>query len=329
MNSAPRAWILNLDAEHELEAPRGYQPTQHLRAIVARERVRLLDALVAPHDVVLTEDDLATHSPAAAKARGLTGIAWCPTPRALAQLTRAGARPLITPNLDVLRAVNARPFAAEVRAPLARGSFEKHVVTTLDETLARLSLPASDGWLVRRTFGAAGRGRRRIAAGKPSTAERAWIEASLRRGALVVEPWVIVTREYTRSGWVHTNGDVTISAPCFQETTAHGSWSRTERAAAADVQRDDDPRLEEAVSLAGSALARAGYFGPFGIDAYRHRALDGTSGSVLNPLSEINARFTMDWHTAMCADPTSGAARARLDELVERSHLADRALGTT
>ncbi len=311
---ASRAWVLNLDAEHELAAHKSYAPTANLRAIVARERVRLIGSLVAPHDVVLTEDDLARGGAYDRRAEGLPGSAWCPTPRALAQLAAAGARTAASPGLDVLRRVNARPFAALVRAPLARASFEKHVVATLEEVRARLALPASDGWLVRRTYGAAGRGRRRIAAGRPSVAEIAWLEASLRTGPLVVEPWVRVTREFTRSAWVHRGGDVVISPPCFQATTPHGSWTRTERAERGAVSREDDARLEEAVAVAGAALARAGYFGPFGIDAYRHREADGT-GTVLNPLSEINARFTMDWATAMSAAPESGEALLRLEAL--------------
>jgi hypothetical protein len=310
MGDEPRVWVLNLDAEHELEAARNYAPTLHMRAIVERERRRLFGTLVAPHDIVLNEDDAAPES-----ARGLPGIAWCPTPRALARLRAAGARPIEAPSVAVLRAVNARPFAALVREPLQRESFVKHAVATRDEVLAQLAWPTADGWLVRRTFGAAGRGRRRIAAGKPSPAEVAWIDASLRRGPLVIEPGVRVTREYTRSAWVHRNGEVSISPPCFQLTTEHGAWTSTERAAAGEVSREDDARLEEAVAAAGAALATAGYFGPFGIDAYRHRALDGSARTVLNPMSEINARFTMDWSTAMAADPRSGDALARLDAL--------------
>ncbi len=218
----------------------------------------------------------------------------------------------------MLRTVNARPFAAAVRGELAGASFEKHVVSTPDEVLARLALDAPLGWLVRRTFGAAGRGRRRIAAGRPSPAERDWIEASLRLGALVIEPWVEVTREYTRSAWLGTDGRVTISAPCFQATNEHGAWTATERAARGELDRADDAELERAVAAAGAALARAGYFGPFGIDAFRHRALDGGARSVLNPLSEINARFTMDWATAMAHEAHSGEARARLDAWMER-----------
>jgi hypothetical protein len=83
---------------------------------------------------------------------------------------------------------------------------------------------------------------------------------------------------------------------------------RTAEAERGAVRHDDDRRLEEAVAAAGAALARAGYFGPFGIDAFRHR---GREGEVLNPLSEINARFTMDWLTGM--------GRPRGAKLLERS----------
>jgi hypothetical protein len=292
VNSQPRAWVLNLDAEHELEARGRYQPTQRVLAIVARQRERLLGTLIGPQDVVLGLDD-------PARARGLPGVAWSPTPRALAELAAAGALLPAAPGVEVLRTVNARPFAAAVREPLQRASFEKRVVFTLEEALAQLALPAALGWLVRRTFGAAGRGRRRIAAGRPSEPEQAWIVASLRLGALVVEPWVEITREYTRSAFVDAQGCVRISAPGFQQTTRAGAWTGTDPAGADEIARADDRELEAAVARAGTALARAGYFGPFGIDAYRHRAQDGSARSVLNPLSEINARFTMDWSLAM------------------------------
>jgi hypothetical protein len=314
----PRVWVLNLDAENELEAGSRYAPTRHLAAIVARESRRLLGTLVAPGDFVLDGRPLAPE--VAERVRGLPGLAWSPTPTALARLAAAGARLPAAPDPSVLGTVNARPFAAAVRMPLTGASFAKHVVGDLDSALTVLaSSPArsgGDGWLVRRTFGAAGRGRRRIAAGSPDAAERAWLVASLRRGSLVIEPWVRVTREYTRSAWVTRRGAVVLSPPCFQETTASGAWTRTEPAEHGAVSRDDDARLAEAVEAAGAALAGAGYSGPFGIDAFRHR---GPRGEVLNPLSEINARFTMDWTTAMldprgalAADPRAAAWLATL-----------------
>jgi hypothetical protein len=316
--SERRAWILNLDAEHELEAAKSYAPTQHLRAIVARESARLVGTLVSADDVVLTEADVVNQTAAARAARGLAGVAWSPTARARRLLELAGARVQAAPAMDVLRAVNARPFAADVRRELAGASFAKNVVTTLDETLALVSRPALDGWLIRRTFGAAGRGRRRVAAGQPTADEQAWITASLRYGPLVVEPWVRVVREYTRSGWVDASGAVTISRPCFQQTTAQGAWTMTECADAGAVSREDDEKLAETMQRSGEALARAGYFGPFGIDAYRHRALDGSHATILNPLSEINARFTMDWATAFATDPSRGVAHALAGQLLDR-----------
>ncbi len=295
-----RAWVLNLDAEHELEGGRRYAPTRRLRALVERERERLIGALVAPGDIVLDRDPDAEEL-----ARGRVGLAWSPTPRALARLAAAGARVAAAPEVEVLRRVNARPFAAALRAPLAGASFAKHVAATLEEALERLARPAPDGWLVRRAFGAAGRGRRRIAAGRPSAAELAWLRASLRRGPLTLEPWVRVTREMTRSAWVDAAGRLEIAPPCFQTTTAEGAWTATAPSARGEVDRADDAVLQRTVETVGRALHAAGYAGPFGIDAYRHRLGDR---EVLNPLSEINARFTMDWTTGLAA--RHGAAGA-------------------
>jgi hypothetical protein len=52
------------------------------------------------------------------------------------------------------------------------------------------------------------------------------------------------------------------------------------------------------------ALARAGYFGPFGIDAYLWRRAPGAL--ELNPQSELNARYTMGFCIGM-ASPAMAA----------------------
>ena len=294
-------WVLNLDAEHELATAGRYTRSRALAALVARQSGRLLGTLVAAGDVVLDGE------PSAAELellRGRPGLAWSPTPTALARLRAAGAEVEAAPPLAVLREVNARPFAAAVREPLRGASFEKHLACDLEFALARLALPAAGGWLVRRPFGAAGRGRRRLRAGRPDGLggdERAWLAASLAIGPLVIEPWVEVVREYTRSGWVTPEGEVLVAPPCFQETTPAGAWTRTEGAQPDDVPRADDEALARALEHAGRALFGAGYFGAFGIDAFRHRRPERPSESALNPLSEINARFTMDWTTGMGA----------------------------
>ena len=313
MTAGPRAWVLNLDAEHELQVGQRYAPSKHLAALVARERCRLQGSLLAPGDVLVTAEALAAGDASLERARGLPGVAWSPTPSALELLHRVGAVASAAPDFEILRRVNARPFGAEVRAPLLEGAFEKHVAATEPELLALVARDAPLGWLVRRTFGAAGRGRRRLHAGVPAPDELAWIRAGLRHGPLVVEPWVQVTREFTRSGFVRADGSVELSPPCHQAVATSGAWLRTERADSSAVARADDLALERATARAGDSLARAGYFGAFGIDAFRYRAEPGAP-ELLNPLSEINARLTMDWATAF-------AERSTRDQLLHVRNL--------
>ncbi len=315
--------MLNLDAEHELETVGSYAPNRRLRSIVARQQARLFFELLAPGDFLLREKtcdgnsvaelelfrapetglEAADHSLERYRidltvANNLPGLAWSPTPRAVTQLRTVGARPRFVLDVEVLRTVNSRPFSAKLHDTLRGESFAKTVAHDWEQTLSLLSSASPMGWLVRRTFGAAGRGRRRIRSGKPDQGERDWIIASLRRGPLVIEPWARITREFTRSGWVAADGKIMISRPCFQETTPSGAWSQTAHAAPDELTRSHDNHLQEAFETAGHALAKAGYVGPFGIDAYLHRSSD-TRREVLNPLSEINARFTMDWSYAL------------------------------
>ena len=291
----PRAWVLNLDAEYELEASGPYTPRKGVRRLVATHVDALARALVRPGDVLIDEA-----GPPDPRAAGLPGFAWCMTPRARALLERAGALPVDAPAFDVLRAVNRRAFATDVRASfLAEAgleAFDKDLARTLEETLALVARPSPAGWLVRRPFGTAGRGRRRLHAGRPDAGELAWLRASLRLGPLIVEPFVSVSREFTRSGLVHRDGRVECAGPGLQATTRTGAWTRTEVASRGDVTRAHDEALEAVCLAAGESLAAAGFFGPFGIDAFLYRTGDR---EVLNPLSEINARRTMDWHQTM------------------------------
>ena len=293
---APRAWVLNLDAEEELSAGRRYQPSNRLIEVVRRQAPRLLGELVREEDRVVTPEALVHDESLLARTAGRVGFAWSPTPRARALLEAAGCSPTAAPDVEVLREVNGRPFASRLRATFDHQSFRKDVACKLEEALALLSRPTAPlGWLVRRTFGAAGRGRRRIACGRPSVAEVAWIEAGLRKGPLVIEPWVEVTREFTRSGWVEADGTVHATPPCFQVTDQSGAWTSSQATGKRELETAHDRSVEEAFHAAGAALHHAGYFGPFGIDAYCH--LTGSGVEVLNPMSEINARFTMDWTT--------------------------------
>lgn len=324
-SSRRRLWILNLDGEHELEARRSYAPTRHLAAIVEQARTKLWHSatpLVQPGDLVLADpatevSRLSSHrGPVACLAingeqealavqldrqelAACEGRMWLPTTRARSALEGLGMQSEAAPDPEVLKVVNARAFAARVREGLVGGDapgLKKVIVGSLAAALEKLAEPRDLGWLVRRPFGAAGRGRRRLA-GLPSPAELDWLKASLRLGPLVIEPFVKITAEFTRSGHVTEAGVVLTSPPCFQATTSEGAWIRTEAAGPNEVNGRDDAELAQALETAGRALAAAGYFGAFGIDAFRYRDSGGVER--LNPLSEINARYTMDWALAM------------------------------
>lgn len=291
------AWLLNLGAEIELENPR--------RTIGANTRARLPDLvnklgdLVLPGDVILFGEENET-----GLAEGCVGRAWLPTPRALMALARAGASRLPVPDFEVLRQVNDRRFSLNLGATLPG----QCVATTIEEVAAVLSQPSPRGnWLVRRPHGFAGRGRRRVRFDEVMTDARSWIEASLRlSGALVVEPWVERLADFGLHGHVSPAGVIVLGEPTLQTMTEDGMWLETRRVRSGELGRDEAYSLATTANAAGDALARAGYFGPFGIDAFRWR--DEHGKQHWNPRCEINARYSMGWAIGM------GDVRPDLDE---------------
>lgn len=303
MNDSPRAWVLNLEAEHELERGVRYAPTDHQRRLVRQQRARLAPMLLRANDVLVTGSGLTDregHRLPAAAAEGLEACAWSPTPSALHRLRAVGAAPPEAPTLEVLARVNSRPFTARLTDRLDPEALPKAIVDSLEPALEQLAQPSTHGWLVRRPFGAAGRGRRRLYTGTPEPAELAWLRTSLAIGPLVIEPFVEIVRETTRCAWLQSDGRLSIHAPGFQSTTSAGAWIETRPAEPHALNSRDDDRLQNALAAAGSSLHDAGYHGPFGIDAFWYR--DGNA-ERLQPLSEVNARFTMDW--SLSSAPTA------------------------
>jgi hypothetical protein len=267
------AWVLNLDAEHELSRIR-YSRSGKLDALlgVYAERAR---ALLAPGDV-LVEPDVKLSEP-------LTGRAWCPTPLALSLLTTAGAIPEPSPSREVLCRVNHRRFGLE----LGGGPPGAAYVTTRSELSQ--ALRASGDWLLKRPLSFAGRGQLRI---RTAVTADQWpaIDACLRRGGLLLEPFVEPVVEFGLHGFIWQSGAVLLGRVCVQEVGTRGVWKATRLAYDADLGVAEQRELYGAAERVSEALSRAGYFGPFGIDAYRYR-LHGQVAFCA--LSEINARYTM------------------------------------
>lgn len=278
--ASPRlAFVLNLDAEHELEAGARWTAPLSLRARLAE----IAKAMRLPDGAVLL-------TPGTILPPGFEGRLWCPTPRAVAQLRAAGAVVPDVPSFDVVRRVNERGFAAA----LAEGELEPTLCAqTLQAIEAFVAAPGPTGrWRLKRGLGASGRGQRTLDAGELSDDARAWIRNATRFGPLYVEPHVTIERELAVYGWARRERGVELTGIRGQTTDARGHFLRCGRIDAGDCGEHARPLLEAAERV-GAALLAAGYDGPFGIDGYLHRSPRGALR--LRAISEINARYCMGW----------------------------------
>lgn len=270
------AWLLNLDAEEELERPGAHTPSARVRARIDALRVHLEPLL---HGGVVVAEG--------ARADGRSGRAWCPTPSALTRLGRAGASVPRAPSVEVLRRVNHRRFSFELGDNLPGSRF----VTTLTEVLERDTKVTS---LVKLPFGFAGRGRITVPPG-PMTAElEARVVRALAGGeGAQLEPLVTRREDFAMHGFLDEAERLTLGSLTCQRIDARGAWHGTSPAIDAGVEAS----LREELGRVSDALVAAGYFGPFGIDAF---TWEGPDGAVhLHPRSEINARYSMGWAIGM------------------------------
>jgi hypothetical protein len=278
------AWVLNLDADLELGARASYAPTKKVRAAMKPHVTQLAASLLGQGDVLIDED---APSP---DTRGLIGRAFSPTPRALGILRRAGAVPEAHPSLDVLRRVNSRAFAAALDPTLPGAAF----VTELGVAQAMLDAApvVGDAWRVKHPFGMAGRNQRVLSPASRDDADLAFVRLALAHGGAQIEPNVAIVEEYAIHGVLTAEGSLRAGALVRQRCDARGAWIATERIPAEAVLAVDvRDRMSAEIASVARALHGAGYFGPFGIDAYAYR--DGEGAVRLQPRSEINARYSM------------------------------------
>lgn len=300
----PVAWVLNLDAEDELSRPGAHTPTAAATKRIAALRFRLA-GLVREGDVVLWPPEELSGAEVAApplragRAHGLEGSAWCPTRWALEQLAAAGARLPAAPPMEVLRRVNHRRFAFELGAQLPSSAFvhdEASLFALVERRELLDAVTTSGWWLLKRPFGYAGRGRKKLRPGVLTADERAWVRASFSGGdGLLVEPLVERTLDLGLHGWLEADGACAWGQLTAQAIDDTGAWLGSRCADDAALTPDERARLARTGEETAAALHRAGYFGPFGLDAYLWRTPAGERR--LQPRSEVNARYSMGWAT--------------------------------
>jgi hypothetical protein len=282
------AWLLNLDAELEL-AREGYAPKRRLLEQL-EQYGRDSRGLLGPNDVLIERGT------SARPGAGFVGRAWCPTPRALTAFAELGIEPEPHPAVDVLRRVNHRRFAFELGGGLAGQRYIEHKAE-LDAELRRAAQPL----MLKRPLSFAGRGQQRVYTYSKITAkEWEWIEASLGADGLIVEPLVEPLLESSLHGFVWRDGAHELGRPCVQEVSGRGVFRGVRAAEPGELAAVETSALLEQGERVADTLARAGYFGPFGIDAYRYRS-GGAQGFCA--LSEINGRYTMGFLTGFPRHP--------------------------
>jgi hypothetical protein len=193
--------------------------------------------------------------------------------------------------VEVLREVNGRAFASSLGPTLPDGAF----LRDLQVALTRVTEPPPSGlstrWRAKRAWGMAGRGQRRIDPTGIGGADVAFLETAIADGGVQLEPDVRIERELAIHGWLASDGSMRRGAVVLQECDARGQWLASRRPGAGEVGPPLEKVLAFELSLVSVALARAGYFGPFGIDAFEYRTAAGEL--ALQPRSEINARYSM------------------------------------
>jgi hypothetical protein len=283
-----RLWLLNLDAEEELSRGAATTPARGELTRMRAMSDRLRGSLVPPGDLVVEDSEVAS---------GCAGVAWCPTPSALARLSRVGAKLPACPDFSVLRAVNHRGWSAARGLALPGARWVAN-----DADLARVfdaPWPAQ-GWLLKRAYTFAGRGhlhlRTRSEAEDPRMA--GWIRRSLAQGGLLAEPRVTRVVDVARHGWIARDGTLTEGVLTRAEVDDRGQWVASVLCEEERLSRNEIDVFEEVFRDTAEGLRGAGYFGPFGVDGYIWSD-EGTRR--LQPRSDVNARYSMGWAVGMGA----------------------------
>ena len=275
--TALRVWALNYDAESELAGA----PTSRMPLIDRPPWIRRGEPVLGADDA----DD-------AGVGPGTEGIAWCPTPKALAALRAAGVERLSpAPNASVLKAANERGTFADLHPLQGHGALMASTLSEVESAVARAAPERSTGrppaWLLRRSLGAAGQGR--LIAEIWAADVAVWAERALRYGPVHVMPLVDIQEEFSGHAFLGQDGSVRTGEQVVQVVRG-AAWVSANRRA------QPVPELTAALALVIDRLRAMDYFGPVGVDGFTWRDKSGAQQVAAG--TDINARYTMSMGAA-------------------------------
>jgi hypothetical protein len=183
------------------------------------------------------------------------------------------------------RHVNDRRFAHALAHQLDCALPGARAISEADELVG---LPGE--WVCKAAWTAAGRDRARGTGEQIEGELRARIANLISRaGAVVIEPWLPRVLDFGVCGAIDRAGAVVVHAPHVLSTDARGGFTGI-AVREPELETTERDELTRVVAAVGSALARAGYTGPFGIDGFVYR--DPAGRRALHSICEINARHT-------------------------------------
>ncbi|MBW8875669.1 MAG: hypothetical protein JF614_11960 [Acidobacteria bacterium] len=211
----------------------------------------------------------------------------------------------------IAAAVHHRAFCLQLAEELGcvlPGARMVESLSDLDRILSSSRAPRS--WVVKAPLSASGRNRYiermgpQISDPRSRRPRRTLEHLFDRHGPLLFEPWMDRTADFGVSALLTETG-LHIVGVHGQRVDAKGQFAGIDlQPVLSGAERD---RLLETVEAVAAALRRAGYAGPFGIDAWRYRKEGG--GEILHPLGEINARMTFGRVAWTLAGRVEGAVR--------------------
>jgi hypothetical protein len=170
--------------------------------------------------------------------------------------------------------------------------------------LDRLLSP-SGAWVVKAPLSAAGRSRFIDKIGGPlkdSKARRTVERLFEVHGPLLFEPWMDRVADFGGAALL-TSKELRVVGFHRQVVDRKGQFAGIE----VEAEIPERERMEDVLRGVAQSLRRAGYVGPFGIDAWQYRNRDGRL--AFHPLGEINARMTFGLVAWTMAELPPPAAR--------------------
>ncbi|MHC4471210.1 MAG: DEAD/DEAH box helicase [Planctomycetota bacterium] len=277
--STPRVIVGNLQFEEDLARDAGARP-----APLSAAALRTISGLATLLRAFAEEGDRL----------------WTPAPVAPERLAEVPALPhplLVTgplpPDAEILpwgrpgrlaHRLNHRGFALEAARALGIALPGAALLESPDDLERHVADVAAERWVVKAPLSAAGRARLFGEGSRVRSAGQA-VRFFARHGAGLFEPWMDRLEDFGCSGEVEE--DVRLLGVHRQLVTPGG---RFRGIVLDDVPEPDRVRIEAAAEEVGQRLRAAGYRGPYGTDAWRHRDPDGRPALV--PLGEANVRLT-------------------------------------